>query len=157
MAHQFAAEYDLSPWEALLYVIRITAGKVRYAEAVLAGAQDDAQLEGRVVETGETVQGGPLDGAPVENRSLAWWVETSERERVMLAKVSKAAIDAGVAQLLVEQELNAGRLMADTAVRVMQALKDSGMPGEWLQIARDVMRRELADAGSARTTRAIEG
>jgi len=162
MAHQFAQEYDLSPWEALLYVIRITAGKVRYAEQVLAMARDDRELEGKA--TGEplgVVNGGANDGAIAEGRDLRWWVEISERERVMLAKVSKAAIDAGVAQLLVEQELGAGRLMADTMIKTYRALEASGMPGEWLEVAREIMQRELSESGSVRGAtgqqRAIEG
>lgn len=157
MAHAFAEEYDLSPWESLLYVIRITAGRVRYCEQVLRGARDE-EIEGRREPLGEVV-GGPNDGASIEGRDLRWWVETSERERVLLAKVSKAAIDAGVAQLLVEQELSAGRLLADSHIRVFRALEEAGLSGEMLEVAREVMQRELASTGSVRggAVRAIEG
>lgn len=155
MAHAFAEEYDLSPWESLLYVIRITAGRVRYCELVLAGARDDRQLEGREVETGETVKGGENDGAPVMERGLGWWVETSERERVLLAKVSKAAIDAGVAQLLVERELAAGNQLADMLVGVWEELRAAGLDKKSLDLARDVMKRKLAELDGAQ--RAIEG
>jgi len=158
MAHAFADEYDLSPWESLLYVIRITAGRVRYCEQVLSGARDH-EIEGKPDPTGqvETVVGGPNDGAEVAGKDLRWWVETSERERILLAKVSKAAIDAGVAQLLVEQELNAGRLLADSHIRVFRALEEAGLSGEMLEVAREVMQRELASTGSVRQGRAIEG
>jgi hypothetical protein len=159
MAYAFAEEYDLSPWESLLYVIRITAGRVRYCEQVLSGARDH-EIEGRADPTGqvETIVGGPNDGAEVAGKDLRWWVETSERERVLLAKVSKAAIDAGVAQLLVEQELNAGRLLADSHIRVYRALEASGtMSTEALEVARQVMQQELAATGSVRQGRAIEG
>lgn len=145
MAHKFAEELDVSPWEALLMVIRITAGKVRYCEAVLATAQDDKELEGRVDETQVTgvVVGGADDGAVTTGRNLSWWVATSERERMMLAKVSKAAIDAGVAQLLIEKELRAGEELAGTFVKVMEQLESAGMTDEALEIARTVMRTQL--------------
>lgn len=158
MAYAFAEEYDLSPWESLLYVIRITAGRVRYCEQVLAGVRDDRELEGRA--TGEplgVVNGGAKDGEVVEGRDLRWWVETSERERVLLAKVSKAAIDAGVAQLLVEQELSAGRLLADAMIRVYRELEAAGIGGDALEKAREIMARELASTGSVRQGREIEG
>jgi hypothetical protein len=141
MAHQFAQELDVSPWEALLMVIRITAGRVRYCEAVLASAVDDRELEGRVSSqepTGVTENGDLTTG-----RDLRWWVDTSERERDRLARVSKAAIDAGVAQLLIEKELRNGEELAGTFVKVLDAMESAGMGDEALEVARTVMRKEL--------------
>lgn len=145
MAHKFAEELDVSPWEALLLVIRITAGKVRYCEAVLATATDDRELEGRVDETQVTgvVVGGALDGQVTTGRNLSWWVATSERERMMLAKVSKAAIDAGVAQLLIEKELRVGEERAGEYVKILGDMESAGMSEEALEIARTVMRTQL--------------
>jgi len=144
MAHSFAAELDVSPWEALLMVIRITAGRVRYCEAVLATAVDDRELTGAAAteQVGE-VMGGPLDGAILTGRNLSWWVDTSERERDRLARVSKAAIDAGVAQLLIEKELRAGEELAGTFVKVLAAMEAAGMTDDALTLARTVMRKEL--------------
>jgi hypothetical protein len=154
MAHKFAEELDVSPWEALLYVIRITAGRLRYIESVLAGAKDDRELEGRVRDDdtplGEVV-GGPMDGAPIVARDLSWWVEKSELERKALASYSKAAIDAGVAQLLIEKELRAGQELAATFVRVLEQMREAGMAEEALEIARGVLRDQLKmelEAGS---------
>lgn len=141
MAHRFAEELDVSPWEALLMVIRITAGRLRYIEAVLATAENDAQLEGRESQQEEVV-GGALDGA-VNERNLSWWVDKSEVERAALAKYSKAAIDAGVAQLLIEKELRAGRDLAQRYVGVMEQLKDAGLDEASLAIARNVLRQDL--------------
>jgi hypothetical protein len=142
MAFAYAQEYDLSPWEALLYVIRITAGRVRYCEQVLATAVSDKELEGRVKE------GDPLgvseSGELSEGRNLSWWVDTSERERVLLAKVSKAAIDAGVAQLLVEQTLREGNQLADSHLAVWHDMREKGMSKEMLDMLLESMKAQLA-------------
>ena len=141
MAHKFAEELDVSPWEALLMVIRITAGRVRYCEAVLASAVDDRELEGRI--SSEEPTGVGENGDLTTGRNLSWWVDTSERERDRLARVSKAAIDAGVAQLLIEKELRAGEELAGTFVKVLSAMEDAGMQADALEVARTVMRKEL--------------
>lgn len=162
MAHAFAEEYDLSPWESLLYVIRITAGRVKYCERVLGTARDDRELiGGRTVVVSDGAggvsplglglgveSGGPNDGALIEARDLSWWVETSERERVLLAKVSKAAIDAGVAQLLVTREIEQGDLMADSYIRVYDALEAAGADEDVLMAAREAMKKELMQLGA---------
>jgi hypothetical protein len=141
MAHMYAQEYDVSPWEALLLVIRITAGKLRYIETVLATAESDDELEGR--PTGQEVVGGPMDGAVEPGRNLSWWVEQSQLERQTLAKVSKAAIDAGVAQLLIERELRGGEALAQTFVKALEEMEKAGMPEESLETARTVLRGQL--------------
>lgn len=145
MAHKFAEELDVSPWEALLLVIRITAGRLRYIEGVLGSAVDDRELEGRVSEEEPTgvVVGGPDDGKVLTGRDLSWWVTKSEEERDRLAKVSKAAIDAGVAQLLIEKELRQGEELAQTFVRALGEMESAGMPEEALETARTVLRRQL--------------
>jgi hypothetical protein len=144
MAHAYAQEYDVSPWEALLLVIRITAGKLRYIESVLATAESDDEHTGAAASTplGE-VRGGALDGAPITGRNLSWWVEQSQVERQTLAKVSKAAIDAGVAQLLIERELRGGEALAQTFVKALEDMEKAGMTEESLEIARGVMRNQL--------------
>lgn len=145
MAYSFAEELDVSPWEALLMVIRITAGRVRYCEAVLATAVDDRELEGRISPEEPTGVGVGMNGEATltTGRNLSWWVDTSERERDRLAKVSKAAIDAGVAQLLIEKELRAGEELAGTFVKMLDDMEKAGMPDAALEIARGVMRSQL--------------
>lgn len=141
MAHMYAQEYDVSPWEALLLVIRITAGKLRYIETVLASATSDDELEGRVHEgepTGVT-EGGDL----TTGRNLSWWVDQSQLERGVLAKVSKAAIDAGVAQLLIERELRGGEERAGEYIKVLEEMEAAGMDDASLEIARGVLRSQL--------------
>lgn len=67
MAHAFAQQLNVSPWEALLMAVRIAAGKVAYIESVLASANSDLELEGRrpvemgddgVISSGATRVGG---------------------------------------------------------------------------------------------------
>lgn len=143
MAMQFAQEYDLTPWEALLYVVRITAGRVRYCEYVLAQATDDREIEGRVHEGEPT--GVSEHGELMQGRNLRWWVDTSERERMMLARVSKAAIDAGVAQLMIEKEMRAGEQIAMTLTRTLDALDSEGIPQDIIAKIRGIMSQELRE------------
>jgi hypothetical protein len=143
MAIQFAQEYDLTPWEALLYVVRITAGRVRYCEYVLAQATSDDEIEGKVFEGEPT--GVSEHGELMQGRNLKWWVETSERERMMLARVSKAAIDAGVAQLMVEREMRAGEQIAMTLTRTLDALDSEGIPQDIIAKIRGIMSQELRE------------
>lgn len=163
MAFAYAEEYDLSPWESLLYVIRITAGRVRYCEQVLATAKDDREYEGTMPEGEVTgvIVGGAQDGQVTTGRNLRWWVETSEKERLLLAKVSKAAIDAGVAQLLVEQTLREGNQLADSHLAVWHAMKERGVGKEILDALLEEMKLQLAalDQSSAKVggAKTIEG
>jgi hypothetical protein len=144
MAHMYAQEYDVSPWEALLLVIRITAGKLRYIESVLATAESDDELTGAAGGTPLGVEvGGANDGGVIVGRNLSWWVEQSQLERGVLAKVSKAAIDAGVAQLLIEKELRGGEELAGTFVKALEDMERAGMPEEMLDIARKSLRVQL--------------
>lgn len=143
MAFAYADEMDVSPWEALLYVIRITAGRVRYCEQVLATAKDDRELEGRV--SVDEPLGVSETGELTEGRNLSWWVDTSERERVLLAKVSKAAIDAGVAQLLVEQTLREGNDIADGMLGVWHTARESGeFTKQQMDLLLEFMKLELS-------------
>lgn len=119
MAHGFAQQLDVSPWEALLLSVRIAAGKVAYIESVLATAKSDLELEGRAVDKtdGLTDSGAsagvlgrllvhPDTGEPLgvgEYRDLSWWVDKGEYWHAQMARCAKMAIDAGIAQWMVEK------------------------------------------------------
>lgn len=107
-------------------------------------ASSDSELDGSLapVENGMPTSVG-ADGEVTTGRNLTWWVEKSETERDRLAKVSKAAIDAGVAQLLIEKELRNGEELAGTFVKVLSAMENAGMMEDALDVARMVMRKEL--------------
>src|SRR3982751_929972 len=58
MAHAFAREFMITPWDALLMAVRVAAGKLMYAQEKIAEAQDDLELEGRFVR--RTLEDGTL-------------------------------------------------------------------------------------------------
>ena len=161
MAHAFAEELDISPWEALLYVIRITAGRVAYCQRVLSGATSDLALEGRVRDDPDAAPLGMTeDGEAVMERNLAWWVDTSERERTLLAKVSKAAIDAGVAAMMVNNAVTEGEKIAAIMMTTLDELEEAGLSDDMLDKARQIMERQLRvmDTGQqAAVAKVIEG
>ena len=150
MAHKFAQELDISPWEALLKVVRITAGKVAYCEEVLSRATSDEELEGRIPVEGLPT-GVDEDGNVYTGKNLGWWVWRSEQERKLLARVSKMAVDAGVAQLLISQEVQQGQEMAAVLVRTLTALEEAGLSAEMLDVARNTMRSEILALGGVGT------
>ena len=160
MAHKFAVELEVSPWEGLLKAVRIAAGRVAYIEWVLSQAKDDLELEDRFATrvvgegdegAGTTILLHPDTGEPLgvgEFRRLGWWVQQGELWTDRLAKYSKAAIDAGVA----EQVVQAQRLQVTLMARpVNAALSALGLTAEQEQIARAAMRRELQAIEAERT------
>lgn len=161
MAHQFAAEYDVTPWEGLLKAVRIAAGKVAYTEWVLSQASDDLELEGRFArnddgillhpDTGEMLGAGQL-------RDLSWWVRKNELWVDRLARYSKAAIDAGVAERLVEIERTNAEGIAHVLNGVLSALEsEAGYDDEALAVVRGLMRRQLTAMDSEPRSAVIEG
>lgn len=120
MGHALARPLDISPWDALLGEVRRTAGKVAYLDWKLSQFGDDAEFVG--------------DGSAVP------WVKMQERERLWLGRVSKMAIDAGVAAIMVQQV----QAEAQTMARVLNAALDAlGLSEEMEMQARAAMRREL--------------
>jgi hypothetical protein len=95
MAHAYAKELECTPWEALLRVVKIAAGKVAYCKYKLGDADNDEDLE----------PGG----------RLFYWVTLEERWVVNLAKMAQVAINAGVAERLVRQVELEGQLMVRAA------------------------------------------
>jgi hypothetical protein len=143
MAHAFAAQLNVSPWDALLLTVRIAAGKVAYCEKVLSEAADDRELDGRWARDENGILVDPTSGEPLgvgafQDRS--WWVAKSEYWTRELAKTAKMAIDAGVAERLVEAQVLQVQLMARP---IEAALAVLGLTQEQETLARSVMRQEL--------------
>lgn len=109
MAHEIAAELDVSPWEALLSSVRRAAGRVAYVDAKLAAVE--AELR----------PGGSNDGGGTGE--LRAWLAESRKERLILARVAKAAIDAGVAERLVRQVEMESAIIVRVLARTLDALE----------------------------------
>lgn len=95
MAHAYAQARQVSPWDALLEEVQDLAGQVRWLNAKLASASSDDEIK----------PGGDLH----------CWVEMRDARGDRLAKVSKMAIDAGVAERLLQRVELQGRLMYEAA------------------------------------------
>lgn len=145
VAHAFARQLDVTPWEGLLTAVRIAAGRVAFCEAKLATAYSDRQLEppneaygqaGRV-EVGE-------DGT--EGGNLHYWVKQAELWHDKLARVSKLAIDAGVAERLVRQlELEAQLMLRATSL----TFEELGLSDDVRERALGIMSRKLLELEAA--------
>jgi hypothetical protein len=100
MALSFVGERDITPWAAMLEQVRLLAGQVAYCRQRIAALEVIAEAEGR--EQGACL----LEGEGHQ------WVGMLEARGDRLAKVSKSAIDAGIAERLVRQvELEAGLML----------------------------------------------
>jgi hypothetical protein len=95
VAHAIARIEDISPWEALLLAVKRAAAWAAFYDTKLGEAPDDDSLR--------------PDGSHHD------WVKAAERVNDKLARYSKMAVDAGVAQLLVTQ----ARTQGEEIVRVM--------------------------------------
>lgn len=88
MAHAFAVAMKVSPWDALLGQLYLLQGQVAWLTAKVAQApNDEALLRFVPGEDGEEPYGR--------------WVEMLEQRGDRLTKVAKMAIDAGIAQQMV--------------------------------------------------------
>ena len=150
MAHAYAAQLDVDPWEALLMSVRIAAGKVAYIESVLGTARSDLELEGRAVDAGDG--NGlihPDTGQPLtEYRDLSWWVAKGEYWHMQLARCAKMAVDAGVAAWVAQ------RMEADASAlaRVLTAsIEALDLDDEQEALMRGAMRAELMKLDAEQT------
>lgn len=125
MAHAYARELECTPWEALLRVVKIAAGKVAYCQYKIGDADNDEDLE----------PGG----------RLFYWVTLEERWVVNLAKMAQVAINAGVAERLVRQVELEGQLM----VRAAQlTFEEMGMDDQAIATAMKIMARRVLELES---------
>lgn len=107
MAIRLALELDVTPWEALLTEVRRSAARCAWLDAHVADvAERFEQVRELTVATDMHDDAIPRYGLPPTVYDL---LVESRKERRHLAIVSKAAIDAGVAERLlrnVEAETN---------------------------------------------------
>lgn len=136
MAHRYAAlRKDLTPWDALLETVQSLGGQVAF-------------LRTKVGEVARVSDEALLDGSPVVG--AARWVEMLRDREAELARVAKMAIDAGVAQVLVNRVQLQGELLYRAAQEgVAAAVEQLSLPLTEEQqlevvasIARQVVRLE---------------
>lgn len=132
---EVARELDVSPWEALLKATRLAAGRVAWV---------DAQL----LEATRAADGDP--GSVTVRR----WLDESRRERSLMARTAKAAVDAGVAERLVRQVELEGRLVAEVLGRTLDALE---LTAEQRQTAFATAHRELLQLEASEAVDGSEG
>jgi hypothetical protein len=127
VAHRIAEIVEISPWEALLLAVKRAAAWAAFYDTKLAEVTDDEDLR--------------PDGAAHD------WVRAAERVNDKLARYSKMAVDAGVAQLLVQQARTEGEQIA----RVLnQALGDVGLEPEVEGRLRRALARAMMDVEGER-------
>lgn len=112
---------DMEPHEALLSCVRITAGEVAYCSAEIA------ELD-RATES--TMFGKKLD----------LWIEVRQGAIIRLAKFSKMALDAGVAERQVQIAERYGDLLATFIGGVFDDLK---LTAKQREAAREIVPRRL--------------
>lgn len=161
MAHRFAQELNVTPWEGLLKAVRIAAGKVAYTEWVIGQATDDLELEGRFGHDDNGILIHPDTGAPLgagQLRNRSWWVHKNELWVDRLARYSKAAIDAGVAERLVEIEQTHAEHVARVLNGVLTALEqDTHIDELMLARMRGIMRQQLLALDASANGQVMEG
>lgn len=109
-AHAYADELDVSPWQALLSQVRLLAGQVSWLQHRVRIAEAESGAEA------------------IKPGGSAWhWVALLEARGERLAKVSKMAISAGVAERFVRQLELEGEMMLTAA---LHALDSIGVAGE---------------------------
>jgi hypothetical protein len=136
VAHGFARQLNVTPWEGLLVAVKIAAGRVAWIEAKLAGVREDRQLE---PANNEAISEAGRD-QDHQGVNVHYWVRQAELWHDRLARVSKLAIDAGVAERLVRQlELEAQLMLRATNL----TLDELGLDDDTRQRALGIMSRNL--------------
>jgi hypothetical protein len=103
LAQDIAREKDISPWEALLWGVRVSAGKLAWVEMQL----EDSIRRNR----------GDLDSPAIK-----YWLRESRASLTAMTRTSKAAIDAGIAAHVARQLEVEGRLLASALDAALDAL-----------------------------------
>jgi hypothetical protein len=124
---RLSGELDVGPWDALNLAVRLAAHRVQWTELQAQHAADASDGD----------QANPV---------VMRWLAESRRERALLVKTAKSAIDAGVAERLVRQVELEGRLVAEAVGRALDALEVSD---EQRALAFSTAHRALLEAPPA--------
>lgn len=107
-------EVRITPWDALLLEVRRSAYRCLWLDQKL----DDQISRERQLEHESTEQDRVAQAVEVRK-----WVETSRRERLHLARVAKAAIDAGLSERYVRSIEIEAKLIARVIERSLGVLE----------------------------------
>lgn len=120
-AMDVARELNINPWDALLKSVRVAAGRAAWVDAQLADA----------------VRRNDGEPGAAEVKS---WLKESRDERLIMSRVAKAALDAGVAERMVRQVELEGEIVAEVIGRVIDRLE---LSAEQRVLAFDEAHRQL--------------
>jgi hypothetical protein len=135
-ALDIARELNVTPWEALLKSVRVAAARAAWVDQQLA----------------DSVRRHDGEMAAAEIRG---WLKESRLERTLLARMAKAAVDAGVAERIVRQTELEGEIVAEVIGRVIDKL---ALTAEQRVLAFDEAHRQLlALEAPSGTPTTIEG
>lgn len=145
---------DVDPMDALLWCVRITAGEVAYCSWRVEQLEDDEAI---LLPKETTVRDATGEHAEsyeeVKKSNLAElniWVKVRQNSIERLAKYSKMAIDAGVAQRQVELAEHAGEGLSLAIRTILEQLRLTADQEERApQIVRSALRALEAAPGSA--------
>ena len=129
VALEIAREEHITPWDALLKSVRLAAGRVSWV---------DEQL----------TQAVRANDGDMNQPNVAKWLKESRLERTLLAKMGKAAIDAGVAERMVRQVELEGQLVAEALVHALDVLE---LTAEQRTIALEAAHARLLSASGSQT------
>lgn len=127
---KFGNPIEVAPHLALLQEVHRTAGHVAWLGQVIAQMEEDLELTQLV--------GGGAESYPRRVPSI--WVELYQKERGHLARVSKMALDAGVAERQVRLAERQGELLAGAIQAILADLK---LSPDQRKLAPGVVRRHL--------------
>lgn len=140
---------DVDPMDALLWCVRIAAGEVAYTTHKIELIEEHQELA-RPTELTERVGGGK-EGNYVETKempvSLNLWIQVRQNATDRLAKYSKMALDAGVAERQVKVAEQAGDELAMAIRAILDGLE---LTAGQEQKAPDLVRSALIGLESAK-------
>jgi hypothetical protein len=139
LMHAMIGEDNVTPWQAILGEVRRTSRMVSWLDMKVAEAPSDEAL---LLTRDEVDEAGT-----VVVKAYAPWVAMRERERDNLRKVSKMALDAGVAERLVAQVEYEGQMLATFIMGVLNA-PGLALTDEQMETARGIVRTKLLELES---------
>lgn len=142
------APVDIEPIDALVWCVRIAAGEVSYANLMVASLTPD-EAKGPSVSTKRRPLSYGKDGESTTEHveeitygppALHVWIKVRQEAVASLAKYSKMALDAGVAERQVQLAERYGELIGRVIGNILDGLR---LNAEQLRRAPELVRREL--------------